>query len=244
MPWWSCSTGAGICCKLVSGMNYELMVAVYESDVDAVRLALECGANPNHCVDGNTPLLQAVVQDRLDLVQVLLEFGADPNLGSPVHHTFYLEVVEALLDAGASIAPNRDGSIMHAAVSELDLLKYLIGRAQGQPYLEWYDRDFGDTLLGSAARSGYAESVRFLLELGSDPNRCNPDMIARTPLATAATTNPETVQLLLEAGADPDHSWGLCATGREALEKAGPVMRALLTEADRHPERYKRFSHS
>ena len=59
---------------------------------------------------------------------------------------------------------------------------------------------------GSAARNGQAESVRFLPELGSDPNRCDPNMIARTPLATAATTNPETVKLLLEAGADPDHS--------------------------------------
>ena len=220
------------------------MVAVFESDLDTVRLALECGANPNYRVDGNTPLRQAVFQDRPDLVKLLLEFGADPNLGFPIDCTFDLEVVEMLLNSGASLEPNREGSIMHAAVCDLSLLNYLIGRAQGQPYLEWFDRDFGDTLLGSAARSGYTESVRFLLELGSDPNRCDPDMIARTPLATAATTNPETVKLLLDAGADPDHSWGLCATGREALEKAGPVMRQLLEEADRHPELYKRVTES
>lgn len=225
-------------------MDYDLMVAVYAGDLETARLALECGANPNHSVDGNTPLVQAVFQDNLELVKLLLECGADPNAEFPLNCTFELEVVDLLINGGATLVPNRKGSIMHASVGDLSLLKYLIGRAQGHPYLDWYDRDFGDTLLGAAARSGFADSVRYLLALGSDPNRCDPDMIAQSPLAAAATTNTETVKLLLDAGADPDFAWGLCATGREAIEKASPEMRRLLEEADLFPERYRRVSES
>lgn len=217
------------------------MVAVYASDLDTARLALECGANPNCSVDGKTSLRQAVGQADSQMVRLLLDFQADPNLGFPINWTFDMEILQLLLEAGASLEPNREGSIMHNAVGNLDLLKFLVERAQGQPFLEWFDQDFGDTLLGSAARNGATQSVAYLLDLGSDPNRCDPDRIARTPLATAAATNPEVVKLLLDAGADPDHSWGLCASGRKALTFSGcSLMRELLREADQHPEHRRR----
>ena len=216
------------------------MVAAWGSDLEAAQIALECGANPNCVVDGNTPLRQAVIYEDYQLIELLLQAEADPNLCHPANRSLNRSILEMLLEFGASLSPNSEGSILHSAVPDLDLLKFLVDRIKGTPFLDWFDSDFGDTLLGTAVRGGHTESVRYLLELGIDPNLCDENRIAYTPLKLAARTNPEIVRMLLEAGADPDHAWGLCRSGREALEEAEPEMRALLEEADRHPERRRR----
>lgn len=216
------------------------MVAVWGSDLESARLAIERGANPDYIFDVYTPLCQAVFQEDFEMVQFLLESGADPNLGHPIGWTRERRLLQLLLASGASLAPDVDGSILHEAVRDFEFLKFLIECAEGQPFGEWFDRDFGDTILGSAVRFGVTESVRYLLELGLDPNLCDRNHLAYTPLKLAARTNSEIVKLLLDAGADPDHAWGMCRSGRQALLEAGPEMEALLREADRHLER-RRF---
>ncbi len=59
------------------------MVAVWGSDLETAQLALQCGANPDYVVDGNTPLRQAVVQEDFEIVELLLQAGADPNPHGP-----------------------------------------------------------------------------------------------------------------------------------------------------------------
>lgn len=59
--------------------------------LEAVKLLLEAGANPNHDPgDGIRPLCNACNARRPDLVAALLQFGADPN--------FIIEEHESLLD--------------------------------------------------------------------------------------------------------------------------------------------------
>ena len=217
-------------------MDYDLMVAVWSSDHKTAEWVLQCGANPDSLIEGNTPLRQAVMQGDLEMVELLLQAGANPNLCHPICQTLDARILEKLLELGASLAPSPEGSTLHEAVCDLDLLKFLVKHVQGQPFLSWFDHNFGDTLLGSAVRNGQTDAVRYLLELGSDPNLSDPDLITYTPLSLAAQTNPEIVKLLLDAGADPDHAWGLCKSGRQALKAASPIMQALLVEADQHPE--------
>ena len=64
-----------------SGDETKLMEAVRHNDIEAVRVLLKSGANPNvgdYWKDA--PLLQAVRQDNLELAQLLLDQGAVPDI--------------------------------------------------------------------------------------------------------------------------------------------------------------------
>ena len=57
-----------------------LLHAIHKRRVDAVRLLLERGANPNQRVNMATPLLMAASDPEPAIVQLLLDHGADPKL--------------------------------------------------------------------------------------------------------------------------------------------------------------------
>ncbi len=116
------------------GGNTALLYAAREGHAEAVEALLEVGADVNRVSGGDhtSPLLMATLNGHFDLAMRLLERGADPNLASepgatplylavhlqwapqsffpqPVAHqqqeTGYLELMEALLDAGADPNP-------------------------------------------------------------------------------------------------------------------------------------------
>lgn len=217
--------------------DYNLMAAVWASDIEAAKLEIEQGASPNASTDGYTVLLKALSLEDKEMVVLLLEAGADPNIGHPLEDVSDLELVRLLIDAGAKIHWDGKTSALHNAASsgDLELIKLLVSRCNGAFCLDLFN-DLGHTPLGAAVWLGHTEAARYLLEMGSDPNLCDPDQIAYTPLVHAAR-NPELVRLLLEAGADPDHSWGLCQSGRDALMERGGEVQRLLEESDRHPDR-------
>jgi ankyrin repeat protein len=98
-------------------MTQELFEAVAAGDLDRARTLLAAGADGNtRADDGATPLMRAAHAGNLALVRVLLDAGADANAADPLGWTAlmkavynadvdrgYADVVQALLDAGASV---------------------------------------------------------------------------------------------------------------------------------------------
>ena len=114
------------------GGNTALLLAVRDGQVAAVNALLMAGAKINHASagDSTTPLLMAAINGRFDLAKTLLDRGADPKLASvanatPLYavinvvwapkaaypqpvaqyqsHVSYLELMEALIKAGADV---------------------------------------------------------------------------------------------------------------------------------------------
>jgi ankyrin repeat protein len=184
---------------------------------------IERGANVNLANKGNwTPLYLATDNrnieggdfpvpkpdmDNLEYIQFLLEHGADPNLRAKDNTlTRTIFTMQWFFEAGAT------PFVRAAQSSDLELLKLLIKHG-ADPLLK---TDFNDTALTAAAGIGWVEgvtyehspkenveTVRYLLDLGLDPNGANND--GRTPLMGAALKGRnEVVQMLVDRGAKLD----------------------------------------
>lgn len=160
-----------------------LLLAVRDGHVDAALALLDGGADINQVSAGDHtgPLLMATINGHFDLAMLLLARKADPNLASdagaaPLHATLntqwvpksrhpqpayymqqrttYLELLEALLKAGAN--PN------------VRLNKSLWFDTYGDDYLG-VDR-MGATAFWRAAYATDVEAMRLLVAHGADPN--------------------------------------------------------------------------
>jgi ankyrin repeat protein len=160
-----------------------LHYAVRDGRDEAARLLLAAGADINGVTKGDqtSPLLMAVINGNYDLALYLLENGADPNLASddgaaPLfatvnqewhlrtwypqptaqqqQKTTHLELMRALLEAGADPDKRLDNHIWYAA--------YNAGRM---------GVDFGGaTAFWRAAYAMDVDAMRLLVEYGADPN--------------------------------------------------------------------------
>ena len=173
-----------------------LHYAVRDGYVNAARLMLEAGVNPNLPTDGDksTPIVLAAINGQYDIALELLKSGADPNIANddgvtplfatinnewalrtwypqPTAHqqqrASYLELIEALLKAGADPNARTRSHIWYAA--------YNTGRM---------GVDFsGATPFWRAAYALDVDAMRLLVKYGADPN------IATMSYGTAARPN-------------------------------------------------------
>jgi ankyrin repeat protein len=160
-----------------------LLLAVREGHIATVRALLDAGADVNQGIpaDHTTPLLLAAINGHYDLAGFLLERGADPNRASaagatplyavinkewaptsrtpqPTYHlqqkTSYLELIEALLKAGADPNVRLKRSLWYTTYNR-DNLRV----------------DFaGATPFWRAAYATDVPAMRLLLAHGADPS--------------------------------------------------------------------------
>ena len=163
-----------------------LLHAVRQGHVEATLALLEGGADVNTPSDGDgtTPLLMAALNGQFDLALTLLEKGADPNAAGvagttplfatlerqwaprasyahPTEHqqqeTTHLELLEALLEAGADPNPRLGAHLWY--------MEYTFGVLRGSGiHLE------GATPFWRAAYALDVDAMRLLKAHGADPN--------------------------------------------------------------------------
>ncbi len=200
--------------KFDSAQNRNLLQAIEAGDIQAVRAALEEGADPN--TEGEDPnvkvgvevtaLMLAARYNRIEIAKVLIERGANVNggnyaIGYPLQEAAekgYLEMVTLLLSKGADVNTSADenytalqGAVdeRHTEVVEV-LLKHGADPNVMTPSVP---------ILCRAASNRYVEAVRLLIGSGADVNaECD----GKTPRAIAEEKGyTEIVNLLKQAGA-------------------------------------------
>ena len=201
------------------GTNGNDLLGLGTGDLALVRLLLERGADVNRGNDyGWTILHQAGYGDSRVLAEVALAAGADAEAsargdgGTPVVVALFWghrEVVDLLGDAPRNLR-------VAAGLGRVELIDELVGTAAAGAHRAFYRPHGGfprwepsgdpqevlDEALVWAAKSGRAESLSRLVELGA---RIDADVYRGTALTWAAVNGRvEAVVRLLELGADPD----------------------------------------
>lgn len=173
-----------------------LLLAVRDGHMDAVKALLDGGADINQPIpaDKTTPLLLATINGHWDLALLLVQRGANPKLASeagatplyavlnkewaptsrtpqPAYHLqqriSYLELMEALLEAGADVNARLNRSLWYTTYNR-DNLRV----------------DFrGATPFWRAAYATDVPAMKLLLKYGADPNLPTLKPPARAPRA-------------------------------------------------------------
>ncbi|KAL4916771.1 ankyrin repeat-containing domain protein [Aspergillus aurantiobrunneus] len=231
------------------------------NSIDAVRVLLQAGIDPNCKKDGiYTPLCSAIRDDRPYIVSLLLSHRADPNLMASEYPAWKcitqnrLHFLPDLLAAGADL--HHPPGIAECAVAQnnLSALTWLIQTGCVNPN----DRTSnGHTALTTALRDNRLDMLEFLLAHGADPNLRGQDwpiyMATKSPallkLLLPKTTNLaahkgvleravhanqlESVKLLLAAGASAEwKNGGVFSPLTTALRERHHQIVHFLLEAD------------
>ena len=154
-----------------------LFIASQNGHSDVVSFLLEANTNPNHCRnDGVTPLFIASQNGHSDVVSFLLDGNANSNIGrddgvTPLiiaSQNGHFDVVVSLLNANTN--PNHQADegrtpLMAACLTSHPRIVLLLLTNGADPDL----RDSNNsTALDFALRSGCLESIKLLLDYGTD----------------------------------------------------------------------------
>ena len=184
--------GAGVDVANADG-DTPLMLAAASGNTDAIKALLDHGAaiNAKEPLRGETPLMFAAGKNRAAAVKYLISRGADPALTSTV-----VKLERPAFDEDGNPIQQAPGRGGRGATGR--------GGAGGRAKSTAATVSGGMTALLLAARNGYLEATRSLIEAGADVNEpCAGDK--STPLVIAiANGHYDLAAYLLDHKADPN----------------------------------------
>lgn len=156
--------------KKTSGIM-ELATSI--NSIEAIRILLEAGVDPNAKKDGvYTPLCTAIRDNRADILELLLRNGADPNIPASEYPAFKCithhreQFLPALVAAGAKLDTPKGIAETAVSMKSPKVLGWLL-KAGVDPN----DRcPAGRTPLTTAIRENNIDMVNMLLAHGANPN--------------------------------------------------------------------------
>jgi ankyrin repeat protein len=185
-----------------------LHFALRQNSLDAARVLLDAGADPNDATpEGYSALVLAILNRHYDAAVLLLERGANPNNGA-----LYAAVnAHNLVPLDVPVKPPT------GKTTGIELLKLLLARGANvtdrppRP-LPTTNQGFGaaflgkpvDTALIRASRSGDAESVRILIEAGADVRAPEVDGLTPVQAVVAGPEIPPLVTVDRERPSEPE----------------------------------------
>jgi ankyrin repeat protein len=177
-----------------------LMIAAAAGDTKSITSLIENGAeiNAKDTAKGETPLMFAAGFNRTDAVKLLLARGADHKVTTTVVDLFALTAPEeeavARGTGGNSVAPRPQGN--RAAD--------IAGATRAFRYNELISTQGGLTALLFAARQGYTDTAKALIEGGAGINQPNAGDKTSPLLMAIINGHYDLAMYMLEQGANPN----------------------------------------
>ena len=169
-----------------------LMIAAAAGDTKSITSLVENGAeiNATDNAKGETPLMFAAAFNRADAVKLLLERGANAKATTKVVDLFALTAPEE-----EQMARGRGGNAPPARVD-------VAGATRGYRYNELISSQGGMTALHFAARQGFSDVVKVLVEGGVDLNQKNVGDQTSPLLIAIINGHFDLAKYMIEKGAD------------------------------------------
>jgi ankyrin repeat protein len=183
---------------LTSNGTTPLMIAAAAGDTRSITSLIENGAdiNARDGAKGETPLMFAAGFNRIDAVKLLLARGADHKVTTKVVDLFALTAPEEeAMQRGTGGNSTRPQAARAADVA---------GATRGYRYNELISSQGGLTALLFAARQGYLDTAKALLDGGADINQLNAGDKTSPLVMSIINGHFDLSMMLLERGADPN----------------------------------------
>lgn len=190
-------------------MSSPLHEAVKHGHLEASRLLLEHGANPNlKGIRGNTSLHMACKYKHLHIIDLLHEYGVDPNIHNKsgyacIHRLRDSCILSKLLDIGAdpNVRELNGGETALGWVSShnnIEMITMLLDRGASVNY----PSHNGASPIHQAAWRGSNDAIRLLVSRGADINGIEPNHNFTALHKAKVNGKHDTIELLISLGAD------------------------------------------